>query len=80
MELIKMPPFRDNEPEEPEIVEEVSTGYASEGETEVREILYNVESMKQKVEIQNPEQLEEEQIADVMSSEAEVLKEHNVMG
>lgn len=70
---------RDNEPEEPTAVEDYSnTGYASEGEEEVREILYFAESMKQKD--QSPEELEEEQIAELLSSEAEVLKEHNIMG
>lgn len=53
-----------------------NAGYASDGEAEVREILYNVEAQKQ----QNPEELEEEQIAEVLSSEAEVLKEHNIIG
>lgn len=80
---IKYAPFRDNEPEEEEeveqpqpVVEEYNTGYASEGEAEVREILYNVEQQR----TQNPEELVEEQIAEVLSSEAEVLKEHNIIG
>lgn len=51
-------------------------GYVSDGEAEVREILYNVEAQK----VVNPEELVEEQIAEVLSSEAEVLKEHNIMG
>lgn len=48
----------------------------SEGEAEVREILYNLEVQK----IENPEEIIEGQIAGVLSSEAELLKEHNVMG
>lgn len=44
----------------------------------MREILYMAEQQKQRVE--NPEQLEEEHIAELLSSEAEVLKEHNIIG
>lgn len=71
--------YRDNE----ELVEETLpepniADYASDNEAEVREILYNAE--RQKEEEINPEELVEEQIAELMSSEAEVLKEHNVIG
>lgn len=73
---------RDNEPEVESIVgeeeEAINGGYASEGEAEVREILYNVEVQRQQV--VSAEELVEEQIAEVLSSEAEVLKEHNIMG
>lgn len=58
--------------------EERNVGYSSEGEAEVREILFRSEKEKER-EV-NPEQLVEEQIAEVLSSEAEVLKEHNVIG
>lgn len=73
---------RDHEPDvESTICEEqdpISGGYASEGEAEVREILNNVEVQRQQV--VSAEEFVDEQIAEVLSSEAEVLKEHNIMG
>lgn len=45
----------------------------------MREILYNVESQRQQ-KVEDPEELVEEQIAEVLSGEAELLKEHNIIG
>lgn len=76
------PSLRDNEEiKEDTLDDEVAANafdYASDNETEVREILYNAE--RQKENEVDPEELVEEQIAEVLSSEAEVLKEHNIIG
>ena len=45
----------------------------------MRDILYRAEREKEVTPV-NPEVLVEEQIAEVLSGEAEVLKEHNVIG
>lgn len=61
---------------------ELTNDYVSEGEQEVRKILMNV-GQPQDDAVNLPEISEdrvEEQIAEILSSEAEYLKEHNIIG
>lgn len=61
---------------------ELTNDYVSEGEQEVRKILMNV-GQPQDDAVNFPEISEdrvEEQIAEILSSEAEYLKEHNIIG
>lgn len=75
----KLHPRDNSEPKQPVQERSPNTGYVSEGEAEVRDILYRAEREKEVTPV-NPEVLVEEQIAEVLSGEAEVLKEHNVIG